>query len=65
MEIVNGGFLRSRQNDDKSAKVKAAIGEFTDRAKAVEEQSETPAELPPILPVEMNVPLALKPRLLL
>jgi hypothetical protein len=55
-------FLESRHKDDKSAKVKAAIGELLTEAKAVEAQSETPADLPPVAPVEVVVPLTTEAR---
>ena len=50
-------FLDARLRDDKSAKVKAAIGELLTEAKAVEEASDTPVELPPVASVDVVVPL--------
>ncbi len=50
-------FLAGRANEDKSAKVKSAIGELLTEAKAVEEQSEASAELPAVAPVEAVAPL--------
>jgi hypothetical protein len=51
-------YLTGRMQEDKSAKIKASIGELLTEAKAIEQSEEACLELPPVAPVQADLPLA-------